>query len=398
MSEIRIQAGIGEVRAALVEQGRLQHWHTQSLLGGDDARLGDIILARVTRVMAGMQAAFVDIGKARAGFLSLRDIPGGQALEGQEIAVRVIREAIGEKGARLAAAGPLPDGAAAKRKGAKPPATLWRGPGPTERALAQMTGPAVVRILVDDTRAWEAARAWCRARRPDCEEKVELFGGPGTLFDDIEGDIESLSQRRVNLPSGGWIAIAPTEALTAIDVNSGNHAASASREETSLAVNLEAAEEIGRQVRLRGIGGLIVVDFIQIADARKILAVLEQSLGCDGVPSDISFLPKLSMAVIARKRMGAPLAALEDCPACAGAGQRRSFESIGQEILRGVARAAAAAPGKAICVRAAPDVSAWLEAHGAQIRTGPARQGAGRVSFQSDHSLARERFDVSTQP
>ncbi|HEY5347910.1 MAG TPA: ribonuclease E/G [Rhizomicrobium sp.] len=383
MREILIHAGIGETRIALVVDGRLERYESERLIGGPDGRIGDIILGRVTRVMPAMEAAFVDIGWARAGFLSFRDT-AARVTEGQEIMVQVIREPVGEKGARLTAVFTVPEDIAGRRKSAKPPATLGKGPGAIERALHGMATPDVMRIRVQGANAFEAVRAWCHAH--DCESKIETCASG--LFDEIEDEIDGLSRTRVDLSSGGWLTIEPTEGLTAIDVNSGNHQA-ASREEAALAVNLEAANESGRQLRLRGIGGLIVVDFIQIAEARKILAALEESIGQDGAPSDISFLPKLCVAVIARKRPRAPLPEHEACPACGGAGRRRSPESIGFEILRRVERAAAAAPGKPVLVRAAPDVVRWLDGQGVR---------PPRVSFEPDASLARERFDVGTRP
>ena len=120
------------------------------------------------------------------------------------------------------------------------------------------------------------------------------------------------------MPSGGWITIETTEALTAIDVNSGRFTQSGGLEETSLAVNLEAAREIGRQIRLRGIGGLIVVDFIHLRDAdhaREVLAALEQSLAFDRAPVQISPMSEFGIVAITRKRVREPLARLTGVPA-----------------------------------------------------------------------------------
>ena len=141
-----------------------------------------------------------------------------------------------------------------------------------------------VRVLIDDrgvgrggARLLPPRHAGSRRARSNCSP------GPGALFDlyDLEDEIDKLTSPRVPLPSGGWITIEGTEALTAVDVNSGSFTASTGLEETSAKVNLEAADEIGRQVRLRGIGGLIVVDFIHLDDPdniAKVLAVLEASL------------------------------------------------------------------------------------------------------------------------
>lgn len=179
-----------------------------------------------------------------------------------------------------------------RRQSALAPATLYHDLDPVERTMRDEVGASVHRVLIDDREAERAARDYCRNAMPEAEAKIEYFGGPGLLFDtyDIEAEIEQLCQRRVPLKSGGWITIEGTEALTAIDVNSGSFTAATGLEETSAKVNLEAAHEIGRQLRLRGIGGLIVVDFIHLNEPeniQKVLDVLSASLAKDRTPTQI---------------------------------------------------------------------------------------------------------------
>jgi ribonuclease G len=503
--DVLINAGAGEIRVAVVEDGRLQDLMLERTIGLDDgprrkndgrsghSLIGNIILGRVQRVLPGMQAAFVDIGLERAGFLGARearclaDLPGfdedrtpkiGDCVhEGEEILVQVVKDPIGDKGARLSANITIPgrlsvmvpntpgvalsrrieeDGerermlalgeamiaeggdrlipgagyilrtaavdatladlkedaerlaeawrpVLAKRQSAKAPSTLYHDLDPVERTMRDTVRSDTTRVVIDDRVGFEAARAYCRRAMPEAESKVELFTGPGALFDacDLEEEIERLADPKVPLPSGGWITIEGTEALTAVDVNSGSFTASTGLEETSLRVNLEAADEIGRQVRLRGIGGLIVVDFIHLGDAaniERVLDTLAESLSKDHTPTQISAMSEFGLVEITRKRVRDPLVKLmsECCRSCAGHGRKRTRESVALEIIRSVERAAAAAPGRPIGVRASAEVVRWLDDHGDEVRSALARRGAARVMFEANDAFVREGFDVST--
>jgi ribonuclease G len=503
--EVLINAGAGEIRVAIVEDGKLQELFLERTMGLDDGALkkksgrsghslvGNIVLGRVQRVLPGMQAAFVDIGLDRAGFLGARearclaDLPGFEddrapkitdcVREGEAVVVQVVKDPIGEKGARLSANVTIPGrllvmvpnqpgialsrriddeaerarlialgeqmiaeangtlipgagyivrsagiGASfadfkedaerlaeawrpvmAKRQSASVPATLYHDLDPIERTMRDEVDALTERVLIDDREAAEAARAYCRRAMPDAESKVEFFEGSGMLFDlyDLEDEIELLMSPRVPLPSGGWITIEGTEALTAIDVNSGSFTASTGLEETSLAVNLEAGEEIGRQLCLRGIGGLIVIDFIHLNEAaniQSVLDVLTASLARDRTPTQISAMSEFGLVEITRKRIRDPLVKLmtECCRPCDGMGRKRTSGAVALEILRRVERQANAAPGKPIVVRAAPEIVRWLESHGEEVRPALARRGAARVSFEPCDEFNREGFDVGT--
>jgi ribonuclease G len=243
-------------------------------------------------------------------------------------------------------------------------------------------------VWIDDAACVEAARAYCRRAKPGGEDHVAFR--PPPIFDDfLEEEIAGLFQPRVRLPSGGWITIEPTEALTAIDVNSGGLALSSSGlEETGLTTDLEAAREIGRQLRLRAIGGLIVIDFIHLtrADhAAKVLDVLERSLAEDGVPVQISPMTAFGIVAVTRKRTTLPLARQQTMP-----------ERAVLELLRRMEREARANPGRALVARAAPQVTGWLDQHGDEVRAALARRGAGRLSWDADPGKQIDRFDVRT--
>ena len=148
---------------------------------------------------------------------------------------------------------------------------------------------------------------------PHIADRIEVFAGPGALFDshDLESDIDGLTKPRVKLPSGAWLTIEGTEALTSVDVNSGSFTHSPGLEDTGLAVNLEAARELGRQLRLRGIGGLIVVDFLHMQGPMdRVLETLTQSLAKDGAPVTVAPMSQFGLVEITRKRVREPLVAL----------------------------------------------------------------------------------------
>jgi ribonuclease G len=495
--EVLINVSAAEIRIAVVEDGKLQALTRERTLGADGEatarRLGDIVLGRVAKVLPAIQATFVDIGHERAGFLGAREAhclggshdtvaehepPIGELVhEGDEVLVQIVKDPIGEKGARLSASVTIPGrlcvlapfqpgialsrriedeaererlsalgealiaqangelvpgagyifrtaavGAAleefredavrlardwrailAARKKAKPPALLHRDLGPVARVLRDMVRDDTARILIDDAEAAEAARAFCRREMPGAEGRIAFFAGPGALFDlhDLETGIDGLMRPRVPLSCGGWITIEGTEAMTAVDVNSGSFTHASGLEDTGLTVNLEAASELGRQLRLRGIGGLIVVDFMNMkeeAHVDRVLEALMQSLSKDGVPVTVSRPSPLGLVEITRKRVREPLVFLlsEGCTACAGQGKVRRPDAVAMDVLRRIEAGARAAPGKSIRVRAAPEIIRWIEGQGEGLRAALARKGAANVELEEDETCTRERFDVAT--
>ncbi|HEU4550678.1 MAG TPA: ribonuclease E/G [Rhizomicrobium sp.] len=382
--ELLINAGAGETRVALVEAGRLEGFWAEPAIGAAAGRLGEIRLARVAKVVPAMQAAFVDLGLGRDGFLSLRDAPALH--EGQAVVVEITREADGAKGVKLTARTSLAPELETRRKTATPPHLLRAGPGVIEQALKAV--PEGTEIYVDDARQ---AQALCQAF-----PHLQVTPAREDLFSrhDLEEQVAARFHPRVALRCGGWITIQPTEGMTAIDVNSGGFSASGGREETAHAVNLEAAREIGRQLRLRGIGGLIVIDFIQMEDGRAVVAALKQALKQDmGDDSRISPMADFGIVAIARRRRGAPLAGRQPCSCCNASGWVATAQAQALAILRQVERSARAAPGREIVVRAGAAVIEWLAAHEAAVRAGLDRRGVGRVRYVPEN---REDFDVAT--
>ncbi|HUO99404.1 MAG TPA: Rne/Rng family ribonuclease [Rhizomicrobium sp.] len=477
--EIFINVGVAEVRVAVVTEHELQALSSTRILGGEAATtlVGDIVLGRVVRVVPAVQAAFVEIGHERAGFLGAREArvlqlhaPGEPSIgelvhEGEKVLVQIVKDPIGDKGARLTAAVTTPGrycvltpyqvGAALSRRiedeaerrrlsamaeeilagsgcgcilrtaaigitaaelrddldrlrleweatvaaagVSDAPATLHRDLGPIERALRDMVHDDTRKILIDEPRALERARDYCRRAMPHVENRLSLFCGPGGLFDDLESDIDGLMQPRVRLACGGWITFEATEALTAVDVNSGSFSRSSALEDTGLTVNLEAATEIGRQVRLRGVGGLIVIDFIHMREPEHVAAVLEalsQGLSRDSTPFNIGPLTSFGLIEVTRKRVREPLVDhwSEPCPQCGGLGHVRRVEAAAMEAIRRIERAARAAPGKPLELHAAPEVVRWLDEEGAIA----ALARSLRLEIIAEASFPRERFEVGT--
>jgi ribonuclease G len=290
-----------------------------------------------------------------------------------------------------------------RRKTARAPGILHQELEPIERVMRDEVDAETTRVVIDDVAALAAARAYCRRAMPEAETRLELFQGPGLIFDlyDVEDEIERLTVTRVPLVSGGWITIECTEALTAIDVNSGSFTEGGGLEETSLRVNLEAAEEIGRQLRLRGVGGLIVIDFIHVsekANAERLMGALEDSLARDRTPAQILPMSEFGLVEVTRKRVRDPLMRMmtEGCRPCRSRGRIRSPESVAFEIFRRIEREAQHVPGRMMTVRASPEVVHWYQAHEPELREALARRRLPRFHFEARLEFAREGFDVAT--
>lgn len=499
--EVLINVGLGETRIAIVEDGRpvelvLERTADDELKArsgrAGHSLLGNVFLGRVQRVLPGMQAAFVDIGLERAGFLGAREakclcelagledgtVPPISACvqEGQRILVQVVKDPMGEKGARLSANVTLPgrllvlvpnqSGVALSRRiedederarltdlvermakrfeacgvggdpagyivrtaaidasdeevaedakrvaqdwaelraaesKVEPPALVFHDLDPVSRTLRDYVDAGTTRVLIDCADAFGEAQRYCQRAMPEMADRISLFNGPGPLFGlhDIEGEIDLALEPRVELPSGGWITIETTEALTVIDVNSGRYTAATGLEETSAKINLEAAETIVHQLRLRGTGGLVVIDFIHLNDPdniAKVTETLEQGFARDRVPTQILPMSEFGLVEMTRKRVREPLDKLLTEPILSyGRPRHKTCATVANEILRRVVREARQAPGQALSVRAAPEVVSWLLNQGASLVERARTEIANDVQLTPVTSFERERFDV----
>ena len=360
----------GELRAARLRDGILADLVIQR--DGEPSVTGSIYLGRVARIDRGMSAAFVEIGLARPGVLPLSEAPARSVSEGDRVLVRALREPGPDKGARLTAKlkNPPPDldDLAAR---ADPPALLVPGQPPLDRLLTPESVPD--EILVDDA-------AWLRtlkdrlsafgADRADRAGRARLATTSGSLFadHDVEGQIEALLEPEVPLPSGGALLIEPVRTLVAIDVNAGRASERDPTPGQALAVNLEAAAEIGSQLRLRALSGLIVIDFLalKVPGARQqVVKALRRALRDDPEPGRVFPMTPSGLVEMTRRR-GAPALheILTEPVGIGGTGRVKSAVTLAYEALRRVQIESAGNPAGRPAIHAAPRV---LEALGTAV-------------------------------
>ncbi len=258
---------------------------------------------------------------------------------------------------------------------AQPPAVLHEEMDLTFRVVRDLLSPEVDEFVVDDRAGWDKCLGYVRALVPSLEARVQLYTERAPVFDHfgVEKDIEKALRRRVWLKSGGYIVIDHTEALVSIDVNTGKYVGKRDFEQTVLKINLEAVNEVVRQIRLRDLGGIIIIDFIdmEILDHREqVYKALTRALVEDKARTNVLEISELGLVEMTRKRVRQDLRALltQHCPTCRGTGVVKSDETLAIEIYRAIqAKAAAEAPpgeGREIVARIHPDVAAWIEREG----------------------------------
>jgi ribonuclease E len=412
-----------ELRVALVDGQRLYDLDIES--PGHEQKKANIYKGKITRIEPSLEAAFVDYGAERHGFLPLKEIaktyfPDGYSFsgrpnikdvisEGQEVIVQIDKEERGQKGAALTTfislAGsylvlmpnnPRAGGISRRIEGeerSELKATLdalnlpssmglivrTAGVGKSqeelewdlnvllhhwdaiEKAANSRQAPFLIHqesnvvfrairdylrrdigeVLIDNQKVFDQVRDHVTLIRPDFVNRVKIYQGDVPLFNhyQIESQIESAFQREVRLPSGGSIVIDPTEALTSIDINSARATKGGDIEETAFQTNLEAAEEIARQLRLRDVGGLVVIDFIDMTPTRHQREVenrLRDSLKQDRARIQVARISRFGLLEMSRQRLRPSLGEASNhvCPRCSGHGTIRSAESLALSILR----------------------------------------------------------------
>jgi ribonuclease G len=453
--EVFLQATPFEARAVRLIQGVVQEIEVERT--AQRGHVGNIVMGRVSRVLPGMQAAFIDAGFARTGFLHVADVwqaklQDGEALEtprpiervlyeGQQLLVQVMKDPLGSKGARLSTqlsiAGRYlvylpfdtrPDPTSAEPRigisqkiedpmardalkarllalvpadeqgsfiartqaedaseealandiaylrqrweeireashQAAPGTVLYRELNLAQRVLRDWVGDRTTRVLVDDPYRIDGLRVFARQYMPSVMPRLENFTGDRPLFElhNIEQEIAAALKRRVDLKSGGYLIIDQTEAMATIDVNTGGYVSGRSFSETIFKTNLEAAQAIARQLRLRNLGGIILVDFIDMADEthrEQVQAELGHALEHDRTKVRISGFTSLGLVELTRKRTRDSLAQQlsQTCPTCEGQGRIKTAQTICYEILREIARMAKQFQPREFRVMANPEV------------------------------------------
>lgn len=490
-SELLVNVTPMETRVALVSNGILQEIAVER--SRSRGIVGNIYCGKVVRVLPGMQAAFVDIGQARSGFIHVDDVHRDQAeprgtgrdirdllVEGQPVVVQVIKDPIGSKGARLTtqlsvssrylvymaevahigisqrieceeererlrqavqsvteelaneAGGDAPTrsagfivrtvaegiSAAELRSEIVYLQNLWQQvrerlirarPGELVyedlalylRFVRDMYTEEVEKVRVDSEEVYHCLLEFTRRTCPELEPLLELHDSDRALFSfyGIEDELDRALQRKVELKSGGYLIFDQTEAMTTIDVNTGAFVGHRNLEETIFKTNLEAAAVIARQLRLRNLGGIIIIDFIDMSDpehTRQLLRLLEKALERDRVKTTISGISALGLVEMTRKRTSESLGRLlcEPCSTCEGRGYIKSAESVCYEALRSIQRAAYAFDCENLLILASPVViDRLLDEESAVVAEIEAMVGKS-IQFRVEEHYPQDQFDI----
>jgi ribonuclease G len=489
--------------------------------------VGNLYKGKVTRVLPGMQSSFVDIGQERDAFLYVADVieeldenlltpeeagreplaggaeaaargeggaPGNgtpspsppappsnqrsvaieEMLEpGQEVLVQVVKEPLGQKGARITSHVSLPGRylvfmptvehvgvsrkivddderrrlktilkdlrqqrggggliartvgaghskedferdlrylartwdevrALSSRQGA--PALLHRELSLVQRLLRDILSDDIANIRLDGEKEFQRTLDMVNVLQPELAPRVRLYNGPQAILEEygVTGELERALHSKVWLDSGGYIVINQTEALVAIDINTGRFTGKKNLEETILKTNLEAVKEIVRQIRLRDLGGIIVVDFIDMEERKsrqKVMAALEQELKKDRSPSKLLSVNEFGLVILTRKRVKQSLerTLCQPCPYCSGSGMVKSVATVCSEIYDEVRKLAPHFSGGAVSLRVNPDVARALRGDEAAVLKELCALLGHDIAVQGDPLLHQEQFDVVPQ-
>jgi len=274
------------------------------------------------------------------------------------------------------------------------PALIYEEASLIKRAIRDVYSRDVDDILVDGEQGWRAARDFMRMLMPTHARKVQLWRDPQPLFvkAQVEAQLDSMLSPTVQLRSGGYLVIDQTEALVAIDVNSGRSTRERGIEETALKTNMEAAEEAARQLRLRDLAGLIVIDFIDMESRRNITAVekrLKDALKVDRARIQVGSISHFGLMEMSRQRLRPSLAetSLVMCPHCAGTGQVRSTESAALHVLRAIEEEGAKRRAAEVVVHVAGSIALYVLNH-KRVRLSEIEVRYGMaVAFAADDTL-----------
>ena len=287
------------------------------------------------------------------------------------------------------------------RRTARPPTCLHRDPDPVRRLIRDEFGFDTGRIVVDDARALADLRAACARHSPNFLDRLEVHSGGAALFEfyEIEEQIDEALSPIVALSSGGTIVIEETAALTAIDVNTGGRAVSGGPEQAALDANLAAIGEIARHIRLRNLGGLVVVDFVSMRrreNRHTVIEALREAVSSDRCPVHVAGFTQFGLVEMTRERRRASLseALLVPCSGCAGGGRIKSPETVAYDALRYIQRTGSAPPAAPLTITApSPIISALKNLAEDALATAEERTG-WTFNLVSDDSLAADQYRV----
>ncbi|MDH4190343.1 MAG: ribonuclease G [Betaproteobacteria bacterium] len=285
--------------------------------------------------------------------------------------------------------------------GAKPPQLLHQDLLLAQRVLRDMVTPDTQSVLVDSRETFQKLTAFAERYMPAVHGRIEHYTGERPLFDlhGVEDEIEKALSRRVDLKSGGYLIIDQTEALTTIDVNTGGFVGSRNFDDTIFKTNLEAAQAIARHLRLRNLGGIIILDFIDMENAEHREAVLEElrrALSRDRTRMTLNGFTQLGLVEMTRKRTRESLAHVlcESCPTCGGRGEVKTARTVCYEILREILREAKAFNAREYRVLASRQVIELFQEEESSSLAMLSDFIGKPVSVQVETDYAQEQFDI----
>ena len=483
--EILINSTPSETRVALVENGMLQEvWLERASHTG---YIGNIYKGQVSRVLPGLQAAFIEVGLERTAFLHARDMvrhdpvaegeePPPEPLisdllrQGDEVIVQVIKDPLGSKGARLTTDISIPSRflvllpncdvigisvriedkperirlkelvhtlrsenevhgyivrtnaegvndfalsadmvylgkvwqAVNERLATTAPAScIFEDLSLAPRALRDMMHEEVDRVRIDSPEALKKVRDFAERFVPDWLERIEEHSVERPIFDifGVEDEIENALKPKVPLKSGGYLVFDQTEAMTTIDVNTGGYVGYRNLEETIYKTNQEAAQTIARQLRLRNLGGIIIIDFIDMSDEehrKQLMIAFERALERDHAKTTLTEISSLGLIEMTRKRTTESLERrlCVPCPYCDGKGTIKSAETVCLEIFREIMRSSRQfEASKLMVVASSKVVERILDEQSATIAELEELTGKS-IRFQSEDQYAQDQYDV----
>jgi len=484
--ELLINVTPQETRVATVENGMLTEvWVERVQKIG---LVGTIFLGVVKRVMPGMDAAFIDIGLDKAAFLHVSNIAGCETVEadgerfiqpistllqdGQRIAVQVMKDPLGTKGARVSSNLTVPSrflvmmpyeenigisnkiegeaerarlktvieavrgdsqagyivrtaaegadedaltndftylrkvwaGLQIRRETAQPGEIIFNDLPLVQRMLRDIKRGHIERIRIDSRTTFNAGKEFCAEFAPEVSEKLEHYPGERPIFDlhGVEDEIDKALSRKVLLKSGGYLIIDQTESMTTIDINTGAFVGRRNLEETIFKTNLEAAQSIARQLRLRNLGGIIIIDFIDMIDAehkRQVLRALEKALEKDQAKTQVSEVSALGLVEMTRKRTRESLeqTLCSECPVCSGHGTLKTVETIGFEISREIIRQVRQFDIENVLVLASIEVVEWFSEERSDDFAELQDFVGLPIRLQTEQYYTRDQYDVVMQ-
>ena len=492
-NEIIINAAAGETRVAILERSTF----TELLIERQAERnvMGNVVKGLVTRVLPGMQAAFVDIGLEKAAFLYAGDYQPAKAngdgapvsrsrrggngrmpakietvlSEGQEIVVQVAKEPIGTKGARITSHISIPgrhlvltpwsrrvgvsrriDSDKERRRlrdtierlrprelgfiirtagdgvrdadleadirylesvwkriresesGARAPQVLYSEPDLTLRVIRDFANSDTKRIAIDSPESFNALRDFVEEFVADPKPRIEHYTRPDPIFAhfELESQIQANLERKVPMKSGGYLIIDQSEALTSIDVNTGRYVGKRDLEETVLRTNLEAVKEIVHQLRFRNIGGIVIMDLIDMesqSNRDKVYRSLQEALRQDKARTNILKISELGLVEMTRKRTRENLVQTlcEPCSYCEGRGYVLSRESVAFKILREIRKDLTRFCGRRIAVSVSPQVAEELLRSGRDTLSELGEELGREIEVRARPGLHREQYEVT---